>query len=406
MVPRFALGLLIATIVVACSTDEEANRATTSSEAAPTTTGATRDVGSVGAGRLAIIDFSGNVAIVSPDGSERIDITEDAGDAAYTQPIWSPDSTQLAFGQITEGGFDVRIQELEGGNQTLVPMSNQPFYMYWSPDGERIGVLHNGARGLDFELIDVPGGTATVIDQGSPFYFSWSPGSDQVAIHEGADRFETIDRDGQREELGETDASYLVPQWLPQGILHVAADRLVIEGLDGRTVLAEVMEQVLFVANADGDLVAVQTVGQPAGRSVGLGEVGSVEHNAVSIVDTRTGEIAVVERRPAIGFWWSPDGDSLLILSTTDQAEFVTAKVWSAEGGLVEFSTYRPSFIQVRELFPFFPQYAQSMTFWAPDSSGFALAGEVDGEIGIWVQDVDASHPEKVADGVWVSWSG
>lgn len=412
MVSRLIAGIVLALLAAACTSSEdttepaeESERATTTSAAQNTTTMAP-DFGSVDAGRLVIIDFGGNVVVLRPDGSEAFEVTSDAGRAAYVQPIWSPDSSHIAFGRISESGFDVRIEEVDGDATAAIPMSNNPFYMFWAPDGETVGVLHNGARGLDFEMVDVSSQTSAVVDQGSPFYFSWSPDSERVVIHEGADRLETVGADGERVDLGETDPNYLAPQWLPQGILHVAEDRLVIDGEGGeRTVLAEVSEQTMFVANAQGTRVAVQSLGQGDTRSAALGDVGRVELNVVSVIDIGSGDIEVVDRRPSIGFWWSPDGESLLTLSPTGESGLATARVWSAGDGLREYATYRPSPIQVRELFPFFPQYAQSMTFWAPDSSGFALSGEIDGEAGIWIQDIEATDPLLVARGVWVAWS-
>jgi TolB protein len=59
----------------------------------------------------------------------------------------------------------------------------------------------------------------------------------------------------------------------------------------------------------------------------------------------------------------------------------------------------------LQDTFPFFPQYAQSISFWSPDSSAFAFAGLVDGDDGIWVQHLDEDAPTMVSDGVWVAWS-
>ena len=59
----------------------------------------------------------------------------------------------------------------------------------------------------------------------------------------------------------------------------------------------------------------------------------------------------------------------------------------------------------LQDTFPFFPQYAQSLSFWAPDSSAFAFAGQVEGQGGIWVQDLAEDSPTMVSDGTWVAWS-
>lgn len=283
-------------------------------------------------------------------------------------------------------------------------MASLPFYMNWAPDGERIGVLHNGLEGLDFQVVDVSEGTSSLVDRGNPFYFSWSPDSDRVAIHEGPDRFEALDLEGGGEALGQTDPGYLVPQWLPEGILHISDGMLVVEGAD-RTELAEVAVQTFFVANPQGTKAAVMSLGE-GGVSVALEEPPALTPNTVSVVDLASGEIEVADSDPAVGFWWSPDGRSLLMLTPSGQGGELVPKVWTAGGTLTEFASYDPSPLVVRDLIPFFPQYAQSMTFWAPDSSGFALAGSIDDETGIWVQALGASEPELITDGLWVAWSG
>jgi TolB protein len=54
---------------------------------------------------------------------------------------------------------------------------------------------------------------------------------------------------------------------------------------------------------------------------------------------------------------------------------------------------------------PFFAQYTQSVTGWAPDSTAFAFAGGIDGVRGVWVQLLDeAVRPHRVALGDFVTW--
>ena len=74
------------------------------------------------------------------------------------------------------------------------------------------------------------------------------------------------------------------------------------------------------------------------------------------------------------------------------------------------FSTDRfvPSLELSRDYFPFFEQYAQSMTLWSPDGSAFVYAGQQDesGESGVWIQPATPRiAPVRVADGVVASWS-
>lgn len=418
VISRLGLGLILALAIVACNeaaetpttdvqADEQGSTATTAppeTVAETTTPPPGPEPGSIEAGRLVVIAPDGNIAIVAPDGSESTALTDDAGEALYIQPIWSPDSSAISFGEVRQGRFSVRIEDLEGDGSRSVQVPNNPFYMYWSPDGESIGVLHNGAQGLDFQMVDVVEGTTTVLGQGSPFYFSWSPKGDRVAVHVGTDTFETIALDGERSDLGGTAPGYLAPQWTPEGILHVVDGGLVLDDGADRMRLVDVGEPTMFVANEEGTLVAVQTLG-PGGQAVAFAQSQPLEPNVVAVVATDTGDLIEVDPHPVVGLWWSPDGASLLLLVPASDGESLVAKVWSASEGLTEYATYRPSPMQVRDLFPFFPQYAQSMTFWAPDSSGFALAGEVGGEPGIWVQDLSRPVPSLVSEGLWVAWS-
>lgn len=391
-------------VVVACTDASE--DPSTSTESATTTTQTTESVPDVvvEAGRLAIIEDDGTIAILDPDGSNRVAITEPAGELIYTQPIWSPDSTRIAFGQLSEDGFALRVEGLGGAERLSIPVSNNPFFMHWSPDSQKIGVLHNGAQGLDFEMVDVAAGTIDLLGAGSPFYFSWSEDSDRVAVHVGPNRFEILDLQGNVMSLGETSGGYLAPQWLPQGILHVVDDQLVFRRDGEPLVLVDVGEQTMFVANPDASFVALQSLA-PRVQTVSMVQEGPMQDNVVAVVDTRSLEVEVVDTEPVVGMWWSPDGRSLLLLTPTSDGSSVMAKVWTEDDGLVEYVNYVPSALHVRDVFPFFPQYAQSMTFWSPDSSGFALVGEIDGETGIWIQALGGSDPVLVSDGLWAAWS-
>lgn len=358
--------------------------------------------------RLVVLDGSGNVIVMGPDGSDRVIVTDDAGEElGYIQPIWSPDSDRLAFGQVTPDGFAVRVDDSDGSDPTEVPVGDLPFYMFWSPGAGSIGALHNGSNGLDLEVIDVGAGTASVVDSGSPFYFSWDPAGGRMVTHVGEDRIEVLSDDGSRVDLGDTDAGYLAPQWTSEGIFHVVDGDLVVQDVEGPiTTIASVAEFTPFVANRQGTRVALQSLGDDGARSVALTQVAAVPSNRLVVVDIVTGDVEAVDSQPALAFFWSPDGESLLILTPTPDLAGLELKVWSTGGEVVEYGAITPSPIVLRDLIPFFPQYAQSMTFWAPNSLSFALPGVLDGEGGIWVFDVDSTRPRLVSSGVWVSWSG
>lgn len=379
------------------------SRAVTTTTTTPTTPGPITSPG-----RLAVIDAGGDIVVMDPDGSNPQAITQNGGSenpAIYMQPVWSPDATTLAWGQTTGTGFGVGISRPGSDLITTLTTPNLPFYTYWSPSGRYLGVLHNGTSGVQFQIADIEQETTELLDEDSPFYFSWSPEGDRVVTHAGAGRVETIDPDGERTELEPTTGNYLAPQWTLNGVFHVVEDQLVLEdGSGARTPVVAVAGLTVFVANPQGTHLAVQaTGGDGAGITASTEEFPTATAGAVVVVDVDSSETDVIHTAPALGFFWSADGGSLLALTASEDG--IVPTVWTVDGGQTEYTPFRPPASMLQDTFPFFPQYAQSVSFWAPDSSAFAFAGAVEGENGVWVQTIGEGSPTRVSDGTWVAWS-
>lgn len=388
---RVSLLLTLCLIGVACS-----------SETAPTTTTGPEPVGP---GRLALLDGEGNVVVVDGEGNDRVEVAAGGEEVAYGQPIWSPGGSVVSYARASGEGFAYVISEVDTGSTVEVTLDNYPFYAFWSPDGETVGILRNGASSVVFELIDVADATVETVADDTPFYFSWSPSGGEVAAHAGAERLLRLGPVAPDSEPRRTDAGYLAPQWLDVGLLHVVGSELVLERVDGsRTAILDVEGVTIFVADPTGRRIAVQSLAAGSGVSVALREAASIQPNSVTVVEIDSGDPVTVSATPAAGFFWSPDGERLLLLSPDETRERLDIAVWSDQG-TDEYGTYTPSPILVRDLFPFFPQYAQSLSFWAADSSAFAYVGEVDGEEGVWVQTLGADAPELVSGGTWAAWS-
>jgi TolB protein len=125
---------------------------------------------------------------------------------------------------------------------------------------------------------------------------------------------------------------------------------------------------------------------------------------SVVVVDVATQEVVTATERLSFGFFWSPDGRSLLVLEPTDDLSALRVLVWS-DAGATELGRIAPHPAFLRDVLQFFDQYAQSLRLWSPDSSAVAVPGAVDGEGGVWVFPVDGSDPVRVADGSWAAWS-
>ena len=399
------LALLVAAAACTQTPEGTTDRSTTSLASASTsTTGSSL----ADPGRLAVIDPDDGVVVIDPDGGNRQVVTRGTGEgnpSLFMQPVWSPDGSSLAWGQRTGTGFGVGISTPGADLITTLSTPNLPFYTYWSPDSRHLGVLHNGTSGVQFQIVDVSEESTSVLDEDAPFYFSWSPDSDMVVTHAGATRAETLTPDGERVELEPTTANYLAPQWTPEGVFHVVGDRLVVEDDQGdRRPVAEVSGLTLFVANFEGSRVALQSTGQEGdGLTAATEDFPEVATDTVVVVDVETGATEVAHDSTSVGFFWSRDGRSLLVLAPTEGT--LTPKVWSVDATETEYAPFRPAPSLVQDTLPFFPQYAQSVSFWSPDSSAFAFAGAVEGETGVWVQPLDADDPTRVSEGSWVSWS-
>lgn len=397
---RVILALTLALLAGACDDNAEPSPSTTTTLVPSTSPAVTEP------GRLAVLDDTGSIVVMSPDGTGRQLVVEATSQnpAIYTQPVWSPDGSTLAWGQQTGTGFGVGISEPGTGTIVTLTTPSMPFYTYWSPDNRHLGVLQNGTSGVQFQIADLEAETASVIDEDAPLYFTWGPDGSAVVTHAGAERVESIGVNGDRASLEPTSPGYLSPHWTDLGVFHVIDDRLVVEDGDGsREVVADVGGFTLFVANRRGTRVALQTKTDGSGPiTASSEEVPAPPNNVVVVVDTTTGATDVVSEGPALGFFWSPSGDHLLVLAVEDRRVIPT--VWAPDG-VRTFPPYSPHPLLLETTFPFFPQYAQSVSFWSPGSSAFAFAGVVGEEAGIWVQDLGGEEPTRVSDGSWVAWS-
>jgi TolB protein len=270
-----------------------------------------------------------------------------------------------------------------------------------------MAVLHNGSTGaLELEMVDAVAGTSEVVAEGAPLYFSWSPAGDQIVAHIEEETLVGIGLDGVTRDLGPTATGYAAPTWITDGIVHLAPGGLALRAEGGAvSTLATVRPPVAMVANPDGSRIAVQSYADDeSGISAALAAVPSLPANEVVVLDRATGEISQVTEGLSVGFFWSPDGEKLLVLQPSGPGE-MEVLVWDEGETTPQFlMTPQPSF--VRDVLQFFDQYAQSLRLWSPDSRAVALAGAVEGEAGVWVHQIGDPAPTRVLDGTWAAWSG
>ena len=358
-------------------------------------------------GRIVVLDSGGDIVTVDPDGSGRVAITDDGDSATYFQPVWSPDSPTVAWSVADEAGFAVMTARDDGSDQSRVDVSGFPFYLNWSGDGERIGILHTGSGGtIDLELIDIEAARATQLDSGSPYYFSWSPDGDAVVVHVDGERLEIFDESATPTDIGPTSPRFFAPRWTPSGIFYLGPDGLTLRNNDGTSMVfpAPPSGQVSINPNPQGSLVAVHSLGSPGGLTVGLAPVAVEEPSTVSIIDIQSGASDVVSTNLSVGSFWSPDGARLLVLEVNADARGVDIVIWET-GETRLLTTMEIPGSLITEALAFFDQYAQSWRMWSPGSDAIVLPGTIEEDDGIWVIPVDGSEPVNISDGDWAAWS-
>jgi len=372
----------------------------------------------------------GNIYIVRPDGGERRALSSDAGPAhLYRQPTWSPLGDRVAWVEATSDGNGVKssslhIRRTDGSGDIQVATTAPAFYLFWSPDGNRLASLANGSQGLDLALFDPSNGgnPIRVLDQGAPLYFSWAPDGRRLLTHVGSDHLGLLALDGTQSALASQPAGFAAPRWGPDGaslVYAIVADgeqRLVLADLKGvaQRNLASFKGNLSFGLRPDGQQVAYVDTVLPAPTAA---------FGPLSLTGVASGPVQQISEGPVLAFFWSPDGNYLLylVLDQTgappnalkvsfrvqqDQPIWTSWHVWDGQRS-VSFGRFVPSQTMLLEYLRFFDQYAQSMTLWAPDSSAFTYAGaSASGEDGIWVQPrAEAAAAVRVGSGVMATWS-
>jgi Tol biopolymer transport system component len=363
------------------------------------------------AGRLAVLDGGGNLVTMDPDGTKEVVLAEiDPGLSEVRQPSWSRDGSRLAWVhlQVNEANalsVSVATSTDRGRKGTTSRTALVPFYLAWDPTSSRIAYLGTPEPNeVALGILEVAGpSSGTPLDSGQPFYLSWGPAGDELLVHVGEQRLERLGLDGKLTTVADRPGSFTAPVWTADGRTFVYAStqagrqQLVVHDADAERGHAVVPfgGLISFVVSPDGKRIAFQPFDQ--GDSLPL-----------TVVDVVSGETAEIMDEAAAAFFWSPDGERLLYLDPDPDGERLWYR-WGVWDGRRSFRTTRfvPSPVMTDQYFPFFEQYAQSMSLWSPDGKAFAYSGaNEDGDAGIWIQSARSDRaPVLVSDGDFVAWS-
>lgn len=351
--------------------------------------------------RLIVLGDDGNLRSMAPDGTNVVPFTTDAGpDVQVNQPVASPDGRFVSWVEIRNGQPSVVTASRTGQRLQAVPMGLAPFFLQWDPTSTNIAYLGNAPQGLGMGVIRnaVTAPDDVAIGGGSPFYLSWSPDGQRLLVHVGQTQLGVTDVGADLRRVRDRPGRFQAPIWLADGRtvydrVHGAQQQLVVADKGDAHVLATFTGSVAFDASPDGTRLAYRIDGS-----------GSRDGLYVRSIDG--GRATLVTHAGAPAFFWSSTGDRLLVLTVTGTGSTPTARwnVWSGDH-MVSLDRYQPSQTFGEQYLPFFDQYAQTFTPWAPDGSAFAFAGVIDGTAGVFVQPADGGAPTRVSDGEFVLWS-
>ena len=362
-------------------------------------------------GRLAVLDATGNLVTVNPDGSEEVVLARvESGRSQVQQPTWSPDGRRVAWvhAEVTEAGALSAVIATAGGDGTEPSEARTavvPFYLSWDPTSSRIAYLGSPSQNdIELGILEVAGrSSGTPLDAGQPFYLSWAPGGEELLVHVGEDRLERLGLDGSLTTVADRPGIFSAPVWTADGRSFVYASvgaerqRLVVQDAEAKSErpLVSFDELISFVVSPDGERIAFQVIRE---QSV----------LPLTVIDVGTGETVEITDAAIAAFFWSPDGERLLFLDPEPDEEQIKFR-WGVWDGTSSFLTPRfvPSMQFAGAYLQFFEQYAQSMSLWSPDGTAFAYPGtNEEGEEGIWIQSARPDRaPVLVADGDLVAWS-
>ncbi len=355
-------------------------------------------------GLLAVVDEAGDVLVLTPSGEVVTQIELDPPTTGF-QPIWTgPD--HVAFVERSGVGGAVVVAGLDGAERRRAEFITAPFYLYPRPgagvSADIVSLRNHLEGGLAAEVIHGDG-SLTALEGDFPFYFTWDDDGRVLAHSANAFLGEVYP---ELRPIGAEPGAFPAPGSRGNDLAYLdrSTSYLTVISGGGPVGLVEVRGPAQFVVG--GDRIAVRSVasgGVPDAVEAAFRQTPTLPANVLAVVDIDDGSIEVVTQNDVLAFFWDPTGRRLLYLGAGESPGELRWHVWE-DGTVGDFASFGPDPGWLAEFLPFFDQYAQSMSLWAPDGTAFAFAGTIGDEAGVWVQHLDRSGPGLIAPGSWVAW--
>ncbi|RLT39827.1 MAG: hypothetical protein DWI57_09555 [Chloroflexi bacterium] len=364
--------------------------------------------------RLLILGTDGNIYSADPDGGRVLALTSDASPTRlYSQPTWSPTGERIAWTRIDgEKSGHLVVSRADGTAESDTELPFPPFYYNWSSDGKQLAYLSNWTvqerPTLALRLLNLTTAQPTIetIATGQPLYFSWSPTSDFLLTHISNAEVGIFSLAGRSTLLSRRSANFGAPQWLADPTLLAYA---VMDGTEQQMVIGNLASsQVENLTNFSGALaLSFSPDGHKVAYTDSEGGQGLNSFGPLLVLDVRTAEFRQLSSQPVIAFFWSPDSASIFYMSAEQESgeSGLRLSVWDGTRK-TDLGRYQPSATFLNQYLRFADQYGQSASYWSPDSTRVLFAGRNErGESGIWVIPADGSPAQRVARGVYATWT-
>lgn len=396
--------------------------------------------------RLAIITPNGQLETISPNGTNRLAIS--AGGRIYQFPAWSPDGNSIAaigydINQDKAGVFIADQPNQPESDLRSIYESNaqHPFYLYWSPNSRYISFLTDHPRGgiaLHLSPASRGVGQSRLLGLGRPYFWMWGTDSQSLLTHQGPperQRYTVVsllsppfEHPTQTREALNT---FQAPGFSPSGryIAYANTDddglsQIIIENRQTRQRTPILHEGITtFSWSPTADTLALISSNQTTDQYHGL----------LRLVDAPTGHTRILTQETVLAFFWSPNGRHLAYFTrlhppTSGNRRYITegyaaghpmpipknpTDIWlnlhlatPATRTTQLLTPLQPNPIFLKNLLPFYDQYALSHRLWSPDSRALVLPILAENNQYIVIIPTDGQTPPlPIATGVMASWS-